>query len=307
MPVDVLVALLIKITILVGLGVLLKKMGLINHHLQQGLSTLLLRAVLPFSVVASASNDYPKEVQKNLIKVAIIAFCYYIVAITISSLISKFIKSSDKGKKVFITMSVFANTAFMGFPIMSELYGNTGLLYAVVYNLFYQLFFFSYGISILSENGKIKIKEVLKNPVTIASLIAIAMFITGIKLPNVIQDTFTTIGGMMVPISMMIIGCSLAEMDIKELVRDFNSFFVSGLRLFVYPICMLMVMLLLRIPVEMAAVCSLMTALPSGSLNVIMSQEYDCEPGFAARSVVQTMLFSIGSIPLMIILINMIL
>lgn len=48
----------------------------------------------------------------------------------------------------------------------------------------------------------------------------------------------------------------------------------------------------------------LLTALPSGSLNVILAKEYDCEPDFASRTVILSMILIIVTLPLVLYIIR---
>ena len=44
----------------------------------------------------------------------------------------------------------------------------------------------------------------------------------------------------------------------------------------------------------------LITGLPSGSLNVIVAQQQESEPDFAARAVVQSMVYMVVSLPVLV-------
>jgi predicted permease len=180
----VLVNLLIKIFILTIFGYALKKWKIITQELQEGLNSLLLKAILPVSVFMSSQNEYSMDAVNNMMITAVVALAYYIIALLIATLVSKKLSISMDGKKVFITMSVFANVAFIGYPIMQELYGNEGVLLAVVYNIFFQLIFFTYGISLLSGKKQMKLHMLYKNPVVLSSLLSVILFIFKIKIPK---------------------------------------------------------------------------------------------------------------------------
>jgi len=46
----------------------------------------------------------------------------------------------------------------------------------------------------------------------------------------------------------------------------------------------------------------LMAALPCGTMNVIFAEKYDCAPEFASRTVIQSLVLMIITLPLMILL-----
>jgi len=288
-------------------GFFLKKKKVINEDFQKKLSGLLINAILPISILTSANSEYSKELSNKLLQSAGIAAGYYIVAIVIMGILCKHILLGEKKKSIFKTMSVFANTAFIGFPIVGELYGPEGTLYTVIYNLFYQLFLFTYGIKLLSGQDKFEWKSLYKDVSTMVSVLAIFIFISPFRFPGVIVSTLGDIGNMMVPLSMIIIGCGLADLNIMDLLNDKFSFLVSALRLLIFPTILLVILKMLQIDTVLAASCVLITALPAGSLNVVLAEQYDCEPKFAAQTVIQSMVFMVITLPIIILLINQVL
>lgn len=302
MVTHVLFNLLGKIAVMVLFGYLLKKTGIINEELQKGLSNLLLKAILPASILSSSANEFSKESAMGLGITAIACSIYYLLTLIICHFIGKSFKTDDDSKKIFVTMSVFANVGFMGFPVISELFGSNGMLYAVIYNMIFQLFFFTYGINLLSSQGKLDLSSIFKSPVTLTSLIAIIIYISPYRFPSFINESLSTIGEIMVPLSMMIIGCTLVGINLKDILKDKYSYLVSLLRLIIFPIATIVIFKLSGVKSDAAPVIAILTALPSGSLNVILAQQYDCNPQYAARTVIQSMLLMIFTLPFIILL-----
>lgn len=296
---SVLVNLMIKIMLMVGLGIGLKKKGVITEELQKGLSNLLMTAVLPLNIIASSRQEQTGSFLRGTIFVAVFAFLYYIGAIIVMTLLTKKMKLNQKCKNLMVTMAVFANTGFIGFPLVEELFGNSSIIYAVIYNLFYNLFFYTYGMSLLSSDGKANLKEILKMPVTIASFVSILFFLGQVHLPEAVQSTCQTVGAMTVPLSMIVIGCTIADIKLIEVMKDRYAYINTVLRLLVFPAISILVLKLLGYSGTVAGLCVLITGLPSGTLNVIVAQQQDCEPEFAAKPVVQSMVFMIVALPVL--------
>ena len=285
------------------LGFILRKTGIIDARMQKGLSDMLLLAILPFSILASSNYEKTPEVTEGMQIVLVAALAYYILSLILMRLTSKKLPFEDKEQRVFVTMTVFANTGFVGFPLMSALYGNAGLLMAVVFNLAYNLFMYTYGIHLLS--GKTgSIRSILTNPVNIASVLAILIFVSPFRFPSYVSGPIDLIAAMTVPLSMIIIGSNLAAMPFFKVVTDPKSYLISFMRLILLPGLVLAGMYIAfrsaSMAPETAAVAVLMCALPCGSMNVILSEKYDCAPEFAARATVQSMLLCMGSLPLFV-------
>lgn len=304
MPSHIIFNLLIKILVMTLFGFFLRRVGVITEQLQKDLNGLLLKGILPITILMSSQNKFSMEAANNMLLTVLIAGTYYVISLIIIFIISRPIKLTEKGKNVFITMAVFANVGFIGFPVIQELYGMEGTLYTIVYNICYQLTFFTIGISLLSSQKQIHIKMLYTNPVTISSVLSVFLFITQIRIPESIAIGLTAIGSMTAPISLMLIGCSLSSINMKEILLDKYSYLVSFVRMLLFPVIMLIMLKILNIPSVIAGTCAILTGLPSGSLNVMYAEKFNCEPKFASRTVIQTMALMAGTLPIIIVCIH---
>ncbi|MCI8514006.1 MAG: AEC family transporter [Lachnospiraceae bacterium] len=300
MDYSVLISLMIKVALLIISGYILKKTGILTETVEQGISGMILKFILPCSVLASAGNGFGKGMASGLLIMGASALLYYLAAIGLTGLLGRIFKLGEEKRRIFITLTVFANTAFLGYPISQELYGNEGFVYAVVYNMFYQLFFFTYGIGLIRGSREKSLRSVLVTPANLALLAMICLAAFHITLPDVLQDTLSSVGNMMVPLSMLVIGCSLVGMRPIEMLKDRQCYLVSAFRLLVYPLLALFLLRLFRVSEPIASLSVILAGLPSGSLNVIVAKQYHCEGDFAARSVVQTMVLGVVTIPFII-------
>lgn len=290
MPIDTILALMVEIFIMVAVGFLLKKNHVIDDDFQNKLSGLLVGAVLPLSVLATGNKEYSPAISQGLVKTGLIGIAYYLISIVVMLAIARLLKLQPSKKGVFVTLGVFANTAFIGYPIAGALFGNEGVLYAVVYNLLFQTFLFTIGVRLLDSGQKMQWKPFLTSPLTISSVSSLLIFVSPFRFPAPVTSAFQTIGSMSVPLSMIIIGCSLADMKFFEIWSSPLSYIVSAFRLAIFPLAMLFVLRLLGISGVAASTCVLLTALPPGALNVIMAQRYKGDVKFATQAVVQGMI-----------------
>jgi predicted permease len=305
MSADIILAVIIKIAVMIALGYLLKKLGIITDQLQKGLADLLLLAILPLSILSSADYAFSSDLLRGMLVVAAAATAFYVAGLFFMTYLSRKLHLQLNERKIFVTMTVFANTGFVGFPIITALFGQQGLLLAVIYNMFYNLFMYTYGINMLGSQGKkerIKMRPILTNPITVASVASILIFISPFRFPAVLSAPIADIGAMSVPISMIIMGASLANIPLLEIVKDKYSYLVSGIRLIFFPLLMLLAMKLLNVSSVTATICVLMTALPCGTMNVIFAEKYNCAPEFASRTVILSLLLMIITLPVMIFL-----
>lgn len=300
MDYSILISLMIKVALLILSGYVLKKTGILTETVEQGISGMILKFILPCSVLASAGNGFGEGLASGLLIMGASALAYYLISIGLTGVLGRAFRLEEKKKRIFITLTVFANTAFLGYPISQELFGGEGFVYAVVYNTFYQIFFFTYGIGLIRGSREKSLASVLITPANLALLAMIALAAFSVTLPAVLQDTLSSVGNMMVPLSMLVIGCSLVGMKPAQMLKDRQCYLVSVFRLLAYPLIVLCLLRLFRAPEPVATISVIMAGLPSGSLNVIAAKQYQCEGDFAARSVVQTMVLGVVTVPFLI-------
>ena len=286
------------------LGYFLRKYNVITEQFQKDITAFMLKVALPANVLTTANNPFSRELSANLLLTAGIAVVYYGASLLLTRAISRLLPLSQGGKVVFMTSCVFANTAFIGFPLVTELLGSEGLLYAVVFNIVWIVFFYTLGISLFSGQKTIRLKTLVTMPVSVASICAVLIYISPFRFPGFVQDTLSTLGAMVAPISMIVVGCSLVHIRPIDILKDGYSYFVSVMRMAVLPAAVLLVLKLIPgVPGIVAVACCLACCLPSASMNVVFAQEYDCEPQYASRAVVQGTLLMVVTVPLFMTLV----
>lgn len=300
-----LIKVFIKMVLAVMAGLYLRKNRVVDERTQTSLGNILLTITLPLAIIASSQYSYSAETAKSMMAVGIGAAIYYLIIMFVMVASLKKSKLDDQINRVFITSSMFGNTAFVGLPIMQELYGPRGLLLAAVFNLASNLFFFSFGVRHISK-GKHSLLDLFMNPMSLTSILSIVLFCIPFRMPSFALDSINFIGDMSFPLSMIILGSMLAVTDWKKLFADFYSYIVVILRMVIFPIFMLGSVLLLSRFIEIANTTRLtlviMSALPCGTLNAIYSEKYNCAPKFCARTVVLSQFFMLITLPVMIFL-----
>jgi len=291
-----------KIFMMVLLGLVLKQRGIIDDKLQQGLASVVVNGFVPAMIIASANRDFSPELASGLFTVFIIGTLYYVPLMIITPPVSRHLGMPEDKRKAFINLTIFANTGFIGFPLALELLGNEGFIYVIFYNIFYQLFLFTYGINIMRGTNEYNFKTIFANPATLCTFVSLIIMITHFRFPLFFQEALETIGNCTTPCALMIVGCSLAGTNLTEIFKDKYSYLVSFLRLIFYPVVMLIPLALLHVPYVPATACVVTTALPCASLLVPLSAEHNCAPEFSSRTTVQSMVLMIATLPVIIML-----
>lgn len=291
-----------KVFIIMAVGFYAGKKGLIDDRASKLLSALMMDIVLPFGIISSSQQIFSADQLKEMGVSLLLSVGYYIVTLLVCQFLAGRLGLTESGRIIFVLTAVFANVGFMGFAVMQELLGDVGTLYTVVHNSMYQVFFFSYGMYLLEGNKKLSIRSLFGSRIIWISFLSIVLYLMPFRFPQAVAGAFSTIGGMLMPLSMLIIGAQMGRMELKNFLGDKRVFLVDALRMLIFPAVMFLAVKALGISHDTAVTAFVLSALPSGSLNVVMAETYRREPEFATVAVAQNMLLMIVTLPVVILL-----
>ena len=289
----------VKILILMAVGFAGKKCGLIDEVCKEKLSGLLVNLLMPVCMLVSSQQTFRMERLRGAAVVALIAAVYYGVAFAVGMCVGKAAGFERKKRVIFTLLIAFANTGFVGLPVLTQLIGESGMLYGAIYNCVFDILYFSYGLYLLEGCG---VRGLFSNVMIWVAVATVVIYMMPWRFPAVVTEALRMLGDTMMPVSMLIIGAEIAEMDLRTILTDRSAYGVSLLRMVVFPAVTLLVMRVLGVDYEVAATAVVLGAMPSGSLNVIMAQKYHTHPAFAATAVMQNTILMIVTLPLFLYL-----
>src|SRR5699024_4627623 len=136
--------------------------------------------------------------------------------------------------------------------------GSLGLLYASIFLLPQRIFMWSYGLSMFTAvDGREVVKKVLTHPCIVSIFIGMAvmaLYTYGIQLPDALRETISSLGACSTPLSMLLTGAILSEVNLRELFQRQVLLF-SLYRLLILPLIVLAVLILLPLDLLSMKVC----------------------------------------------------
>ena len=177
-------------------------------------------------------------------------------------------------------MLVFSNNSFMGIPVLESLYGSSSIFYNSIINFPFFIFLFTYGVFRLSGGKqKFNLKSIL-TPGVISALVALVIFLTGVQLPEIIVDTCDMVGGITSPLSMMVLGSTVAMYPLGKTLADWRSYIFSAFRL-ALPALALLACRLLQIDSYYTGIVTISCAMPVASMVLMVAEQngLDTSPG----------------------------
>lgn len=294
----------ISLFLIILAGVYGVKRKFINEEIQKGFTKILINITLPLLIINSFSVEFDESMKSNVGKAFLYSFIFFIVGIIISKICLIPIKDKEK-KNVMQFANVFSNCGFVGFPIVSSIYGAEGVVYTAIFNIFFNIFVWSYGVALYSDKlDKSSIKKIAVNPGIVAVYIGLPIMLLDIHIPDCLSKSISLIGGMTTPLSMMIIGCILTRVNIKEAFKDWAVYYGSFIKLIIIPISLLIIAKLIKDDSILMKTIIILQAMPAGTMASIMADNLDKDSRFAAIIIFVTTLLSMATFPVILSIIS---
>lgn len=310
---------MIVMFLMMTVGYLCYKKQILTEEVSKKVSAIVVNVANPCMILSSALTDQKMQGKELLQTLAIVVFMYAFLLV-LAQLLPKILRIRKESCGAYAAMTVFANIGFMGFPILSAMYGNGALLYGSVFQIPFNILIYTYGVAVLTtksdaheksankesnreQQGKIQgTAEIVKkifNIGVIACIAAMLIYFLRVPVPSFLQAFITNLGNLTAPLSMMIIGASLAQMPLKELFLDGKLLVFSLVKLLLLPaIWMLMVNRVVEQEI-LRGVCLVMMATPAGSMTAMLAQQYGGDYETASRGVALTTVLSVITMPIL--------
>lgn len=240
----VLVTKLISMMLEAAVGFLIVRVGICRVSDTKMLSRLVIDVFTPCLIIDAFQIDLTSERLEGFIAALILSFAYFPIAILFTRILQKPLKLDEIDRATII----YPNVGNLILPLVSMVLGENMVFYASGMQIPFNLFVWTHGVSIIEGEKKINLKKAFLNTNVISIGIGVIIMLTGFKLPDVISTPVSSLGDIVGPLSMMVIGMQIADSDIKDIFTNRRAYPVIFLRLIVLPCVMLLIMYLTGIP-----------------------------------------------------------
>lgn len=305
-----LLGIMVVLFLLLAIGFVSRKVGLLNDTASKHLSKLIICIGQPALIIAALNNaEWSEERLKIALWSTLIGFAMHTFFGLCALLICRGMKNADHAK-IFEFGLVFANCGFLGFPVLDSVFGEgMGSFMGAFYVISFHLFIWTWGIAILGrgrEDIKLTPKKALLNYGTIPCAVGIALYLLKpvFTLPAPIGTTLGYLGGLCTPISLLIIGGLIATIPLKQLFGTPSVYLHSAVSLVVFPVVVCLLAKLLHLPDNYILFCTVMAGLPAASTVTMLGEIYGIDPAYASQTVGMTSLFTVVTLPLVCLFAN---
>ena len=315
-------------------GIILKKGKMVSDTFGKGISNLVLYIAQPILIVCAYLDCTLSfsDIWKNVVAVFVFSVIAHGIFAAVASLC--FQKVPEARQRMIRFATIFGNAAFMGIPLIQAVCGAEAAIYASIYNITFNLFLWTIGVYLctrvsgtdhdgdgdsdfvdeligLHKTGKkeISLSKVLLHPVTLASVIGVACLLLKFNRHTynlgIAWDCMNMIRGLVAPLSMVVIGLRVLDIQWKGLFSDAPMYLFLALRHLLLPLAVLAAIkgaVYAGIPISMMAqeVLVIMAATPAASSATMFAEKYNCDAAYVSRLVVVSTVLCIATMPLLL-------
>lgn len=290
-------------TLLIGVGILLYKIRLISRQTNLQLTNLVQYVVNPLLVLSSFSMEYSRDYIHNFIIGLLAASLFHALAILISHIAR--LGANRHLLPVERFGIIFTNSGFMAAPIMLSLYGNLGLFYNNTCVIAFQLFVWTYGISLMSDDNHGGIRQKIRlfiNPMIICVFLGMAMYLMRLTFPSPIRKSIEFIAGMNTPLAMIVSGIYLAQSNLLSLFRKPRVLRISCIRMILFPLVVIALLVPLHLDQTLTYSLVIAMSVPMASSVIFFSKNSEKRTEHASDLFTLSTILGLVTIPCMITL-----
>lgn len=294
---------------LILVGFVAGKAHLVSEQASKDLSAILVEITLPASIFSSMLRELETDLLINAALLFFIGFACLALEYGAGRLLVKFFRIRKENQGLFLYNSMFTNASFMGFPVANAIFGSVGVFLASIVNLSLTITTFSFGIGLVRGDQESKEKFSLRKNVftniNIAIILGMICFLTGFRFPEPAENFIAYFANVTTPMSMLVVGLNMSKGRARDLMTDRDAHLLTITRLIVMPLLLFGILKLLPFGAYplVAQMILVVFAMPVPALCLILSEKYGGNTQFAVTTIFQTTLFSIVTIPLLLLLI----
>lgn len=304
---DIFISTFESVAVLLGIGIIgfwIIKKRILPGDILGLLSPLTLDIALPCLIFVKIIKDFTPSEAPDWWQLPI--WCFFFMACTAVLTLSSMLVAKKDTRREFAISLYYQNAIFFPLAIIAGMYGDDSpyLVFLFLFTIFYPAFFFStYRFFFKETERKALDWRKIIHPVLIVTLLAILIRLVGLEhaIPNFILSILALVGGMTVPLLMIILGGNIyldfqnkGQPQFAEIVK-----FVI-IKNIVFPLVFLGILLIIRPSYHIALLIMLQSAIPPVTAVPLVTERSGGNRAIVNQFLVASFIFSLISISFML-------
>lgn len=285
--------------ILIGLGTFCAKKAIFTDSSIKAVTNFVLYFVTPCVVIAAFHRDFDPNLAKKLVTCVIVAAFQHTLNILLAHTL---LHDKNKAREVVMRYSVvFSNCGYMALPLQNAILGSEGVFLGSAYICIFNILTWTYGLIVMSgDRHAVTGKKIFLNPGVIGVTVGLVLFLTPLKLPQILLSPVTHLSNLNTPIPMVIIGFYLAQVQNLKILKDPKIILSLLLRLVITPLVGFALMKLCGLDKTVIAAMVIASCAPGAANTTMFAAKYDRDTEVAVTLVTMSTLLSIITTPVIV-------
>lgn len=294
---------MVVLFIIVVLGYALCKLGYMGEDFDRKLSSIVVDVTCPLLILSSVMGESLPD-RTLILPLLGVGFLTYVLLLVFGFFVPRLIAADrdDQGMIGFALM--FANVGFIGYPIVSSIFGAKAVFYAALLNMPNTFFIFTAGVMLVK--GEYSVRKLnlklLFSPAMIAAFVAALLVALDVHTPEIVARPVTMVGNITVPAALMIIGSSMARLPLHDIIGSPKVYVASVVRLGVVPVSLYFLFKVCGVSDIVNEINTVVIAMPVASFGTMFCMKYGRNPALMTEMTFITTVGSIFTIPLITML-----
>lgn len=292
----------LSLFLIMVIGFIMYKRKIIDDEANVRFTRLVLNVTVPAQIITAFVSNQGIVGRLEVVQVFGISFLMYVVYGFMGILFLYGVRVAREQRGTYQFMMMFGNVGFMGFPVVETLLGKEALIYAVIFNVIFNLLVYSIGILLISNTGggKFDWKKLVNMPL-LSSLLSILLFFAGIPLPKTVMDSLNFLGNVTTPVAMLLLGAVIAKMPLRSLFDEWRIYLFTAVKLLLLPAVTWGLFTILPAPsVLVRNALLVLSAMPVATNTTMLAIEYKGDMDLASKGIFFTTILSMVTIPLVV-------
>lgn len=280
-------------------GVIAAKTGVVDGETNRRLSRYAMAVPQCATILASAMNMQSDVTAGTVLGILGVGCVMYLLLVALGVLAPWLARVPKADRGLYSVLTIFGNVGFMGIPLAGAIFGSDAVFYAALLVVPFNLLVFTLGVRLIggSQAERFDWRKLI-NPALVSSVAAVVIIFLPVTWPSPVTGAATAIGDMILPLSMTIVGASLGEQKLRDVLLDWRLYLFAPLRLIVAPVLLWVCLRPFVADQTLLGTITVVGGMPCAAVSAMLSIQYGANERLATRNVFMTTLLSVGTIPL---------
>ncbi|WP_405404409.1 AEC family transporter [Paracoccus sp. Ld10] len=195
----------------------------------------------------------------------------------------------------YLMIPMHGNSGNMGLPLAAMVFGPEGLALGIAY----------FTVVAISQNtlghvisaGRFDLRSFVGQPVVHASVVTIAVLLSGVAVPAWLARTTEMLAGMVIPTMLLLLGVALSRLKVADLRLAAG---LSVMRFAVGALAATVMIVAMRLGGAEAGVVWIMATMPAAAVNVLFAERYARSPEKVAGTIVVSTVATLAGLPVIV-------